>query len=1349
MQLIVGERSTLSGRRHHPVQVLRALACIMVFTLGRTGWSQTTYTWTGATDIWWNNMANWSPNSGFPGPLDQAVIVSGPNPAQLDSPRSVTGLTVSSGTLDLGTNTLQLTGNGTFTNGTLTNGTLSFNGPSATIIFSGTGISAALSGTAASIRFNGSVFSNTIGLIRTGAGTDVCNGGNTFGGPVQLTQAGTGTWSLANSGADTYQQGLALASTGSGIVRFGATGGTSSLLAGTTLSIAPAGFSSGQLILRGFTQLGGTAQNLVLTGSATLVIDNGTVFNGPLTATAPSFYLNGGTFQSDVTFTKTGTTTDVSAGGSVYNGQVDLINTGAGQWYLHNSLSDQFNGDLRLTNTGGGFRLGGTTGGATLQAGRTISMGVGGYSSGILYLRNFVQSGTTAQNINCTGNVQLHFLPGTVFGGDLTASSPRMFLNGGTFNGNSSFTKTGNTNDLSAGGCTFNATATFTSTGAGQLYLHNSGSDQFNGDVRVNCVGGAGIRFGASTGTSVLASGRTIEVGGSGFTSGQLVLRGMTQVGTATQQLLLGSAAELQFGAGADLSGPVIASSGALYLNGSIFRNTASFTKTGSTLDASTGGCQFQGVTTFTQAGSGEWRLHDTGTDAFTGNVLLNGLGSGTFRTGATSGTATLSAGNTISVGNLGYATGNLVLRNFQQLGSTAQVLALTGSARMEFGAGTTFNGALQATSPYLFFTGATFNGDLFATKTGPAADASSGGNTFNGTAEFKVVGVGALWLNATGTDIFNGNLWFDCVGAGGVFLGMSGGSSVLAAGRTVSIGTDGFNSGVLSFRNFVQSGGTPQSFVLTGSGSLRFQTGTVFNGSLTSSSTGLLLDGGTFNGDVDFIRTGSLVNGGLGGCTFNGTCRIRTTGSGGFYMATSADDTFNGATWFQRLGSGVLSVAYTRDARFRSHVSLLGTSGNVDFGANGGVVRMEGNGDRDYNADPAFPFTVNHLTVNSSIGSKARVYADVTVTGQLAFQSGLIAPMATTSSALGLLILPASNSISTPASNTSYVEGFVRKVGNVPFTFPVGEFGVYAPISISAPSNAAHHFTARYFRVDPDPLYNTALKDASIDHLSRCEYWVLDRTAGSSLVAVTLSWDTPRSCGVQTPAELLVARWDGVMWRNEGNGGTTGNATTGTVVSASTLGQFGPFTLGSTTSSNPLPVELISFDARAVGLVVECEWYTASELNSDHFQLQRSTDDRAFETVAVVPAAGTSSTTRRYNIVDKDPVTGLNYYRLMQVDKDGTRSFSKVVTVLFVSGMLPTLYPNPTSDDVRLHLGQSEGDVTVVVHDSMGRVVISMHVAQTGEDLLLPLAQQPDGTYTIRASDERGPFGTLRVVKW
>lgn len=92
------------------------------------------------------------------------------------------------------------------------------------------------------------------------------------------------------------------------------------------------------------------------------------------------------------------------------------------------------------------------------------------------------------------------------------------------------------------------------------------------------------------------------------------------------------------------------------------------------------------------------------------------------------------------------------------------------------------------------------------------------------------------------------------------------------------------------------------------------------------------------------------------------------------------------------------------------------------------------------------------------------------------------------------------------------------------------------------------------------------------------------------------------------------------------------------------------------------LPVELISLNAVGFENFVELSWITAIELNSSHYQVQRSSDGIYFDNVAVVSAAGNSSESTLYSYRDTRAVKGVNFYRLQMVDLDGTQKLSKIV---------------------------------------------------------------------------------------
>jgi len=96
----------------------------------------------------------------------------------------------------------------------------------------------------------------------------------------------------------------------------------------------------------------------------------------------------------------------------------------------------------------------------------------------------------------------------------------------------------------------------------------------------------------------------------------------------------------------------------------------------------------------------------------------------------------------------------------------------------------------------------------------------------------------------------------------------------------------------------------------------------------------------------------------------------------------------------------------------------------------------------------------------------------------------------------------------------------------------------------------------------------------------------------------------------------------------------------------------------------SPLPVELTSFDANVSGAVVVLNWETASEINNDYFQIERSVNGSAWENIGFVEGEGTTTSTTRYEFVDENPLTGISYYRLKQVDFDDKFEYSDKVSV-------------------------------------------------------------------------------------
>ena len=111
------------------------------------------------------------------------------------------------------------------------------------------------------------------------------------------------------------------------------------------------------------------------------------------------------------------------------------------------------------------------------------------------------------------------------------------------------------------------------------------------------------------------------------------------------------------------------------------------------------------------------------------------------------------------------------------------------------------------------------------------------------------------------------------------------------------------------------------------------------------------------------------------------------------------------------------------------------------------------------------------------------------------------------------------------------------------------------------------------------------------------------------------------------------------------------------------------------------LPVELFFFDAAYIKKNVQLQWETASELNNEGFEIEHSLDNRSWKKAAFIQGHGTTLQAQSYSYKHQSPPAGINYYRLKQMDFDGTFEYSKIVSVKVEreDGTF-TLFPNPVS---------------------------------------------------------------------
>ena len=150
---------------------------------------------------------------------------------------------------------------------------------------------------------------------------------------------------------------------------------------------------------------------------------------------------------------------------------------------------------------------------------------------------------------------------------------------------------------------------------------------------------------------------------------------------------------------------------------------------------------------------------------------------------------------------------------------------------------------------------------------------------------------------------------------------------------------------------------------------------------------------------------------------------------------------------------------------------------------------------------------------------------------------------------------------------------------------------------------------------------------------------------------------------------------------------------------------------------SNPLPVSLVKFSGMSIRQDVKLEWTTASESNNRGFEVERSTDAAKWLNIGFVAGSGNSSTTKSYNLTDRNLPSGKYFYRLKQIDLDGKFNLSNILSIDIngnLSYELNQSFPNPSRGSSTITYSiPVKAQVVLAVYDMQGRVV---SVLQNGE---------------------------------
>lgn len=799
--------------------------------------------------------------------------------------------------------------------------------------------------------------------------------------------------------------------------------------------------------------------------------------------------------------------------------------------------------------------------------------------------------------------------------------------------------------------------------------------------------------------------------------------------------------------------------------NGNLFvKNLSSTSTTYVRLASNTSGNQFNADVEFETSGNN------------------SGIGIGFFA----SSTSTLATGRQFKISAMGFTTGDLQFVNLTQLGSAAQNLSITG--RYIESINSTWNGPVNFSAPRFRISQTTHNNTASWQKTGSGNDLSPGGNTFNDITEIikSNTSTGRLSMGNTNPDIFNGQLFIKNLGSSeaivlarnssgnqfnndvelqtsgsntGIWFGFDVSStSSLGLGKKIKISSLGFNSGDLIFYNFTQLGSDSISLVTNGE-HIRSINST-WNGPTYFSGPRVYVTGTVHNNTAFWEKTGPNPDYSPGANVFNDDVILSCVSNvllGDFYMGVgSFKDVYNGNVTWECFGLGTLNPSFNQEDEYFGNITFAGNQIITAAGGFDGRVILKGGNNQFINKTGTNPnCIINRLRLDKTSNS-VTLQTPTEIAEECDFTQGLLNTDPTN------LLLFLNSSTAVNANDNSFVNGPVRKIGNQAFTFPTGKEGTfrsinykkYRPIGISAPSLTTDHFTSEYILGDSHPLYSHDSLSIGVERVSGCEYWVLDRTNGTSNVFVTLSYNdfasTDNCSGVTDQSDLLVARWNGTKWVSHGNGGTTGTPADGTIDTDTPVTSFSPFALGSSNPlTNPLPIELTSMEAYCLKGKRLITWSTSSEVNSSHFVLHRSEDGIEFKKISKIDAVGNSTQNIKYEFLDDDSHPGIIYYKLQQFDIDGGHKiYSTISSQCDFFENISSIYPNPSGNSAFLSVNSSNDQSgRIFLFDGNGKMISrnDIHLEKGKNDIMLSHSDLVPGFYTVRIEMAH----ETQILKW
>jgi hypothetical protein len=320
---------------------------------------------------------------------------------------------------------------------------------------------------------------------------------------------------------------------------------------------------------------------------------------------------------------------------------------------------------------------------------------------------------------------------------------------------------------------------------------------------------------------------------------------------------------------------------------------------------------------------------------------------------------------------------------------------------------------------------------------------------------------------------------------------------------------------------------------------------------------------------------------------------------------------------------------------------------------------------------------------------------------------------------------------------------------GSASGLFPVGNslFEQFVQIEYSTAPSQGGALTVQFIEDDMAnfgvPNVNYQIPTAgtcsafSVSRLSEQGYWQISESNGLTGGIYDITFDAEGFNIVNDPCAITALKRTGSgTWLESGAHVQTQGIATRPLVKRQGASGWSNWGFGAG-GTNPLPIELLSFDAEAVNSEVQLSWTTASETNNNKFIVERSRDAINFEFVTEQQGASNSNTILNYKAADKSPYLGIGYYRLKQVDFDGQYTYSDLKSVNVIKqNKFDFSYLNMNDGVVRFGLTNISESLNISIIDLSGRVVRSLQLANAAQDFEIDLSSFEKGIYLLSVSN-------------